>query len=60
MTGVVRSKVFGPGRIGPVAIRNRVVMPPMTTRLADAEGYVTDATIAYFRARYCSDPNAEG
>jgi 2,4-dienoyl-CoA reductase-like NADH-dependent reductase (Old Yellow Enzyme family) len=23
----------------------------MTTRLADAEGYVTDATIAYFRAR---------
>ena len=49
MTGAVRSKLFGPGRIGPVEIRNRVVMPPMTTRLADAEGYVTDATIAYFR-----------
>lgn len=51
MTGAVRSKLFEPGRIGPVEIRNRVVMPPMTTRLADAEGYVTDATIAYFRAR---------
>ncbi len=32
-------------------IRNRVVMPPMTTRLADAEGRVTDAALAYFRAR---------
>ncbi|OGA59318.1 MAG: hypothetical protein A3G81_20080 [Betaproteobacteria bacterium RIFCSPLOWO2_12_FULL_65_14] len=32
-------------------IRNRVVMPPMTTRLADPEGHVTDAAIAYFRAR---------
>lgn len=26
-------------------------MPPMTTRLADADGHVTDATIAYFAAR---------
>jgi dimethylglycine catabolism A len=27
------------------------VMPPMTTRLADPEGYVTDALIAYYEAR---------
>jgi 2,4-dienoyl-CoA reductase-like NADH-dependent reductase (Old Yellow Enzyme family) len=59
MTGVVRSKFFGPGRIGPVAVRDCVVMPPMAT-LADAEGYVADAMIAHFRARYRSDPNAEG
>lgn len=26
-------------------------MPPMTTRLADPEGHVTDALIAYYRAR---------
>lgn len=32
-------------------MRNRVVFPPMTTRLADPEGYVTDATVAYFAAR---------
>lgn len=51
MEGRLKSKLFTPGRIGGVEIRNRVVMPPMTTRLADAEGYVTDATVAYFSAR---------
>jgi 2,4-dienoyl-CoA reductase-like NADH-dependent reductase (Old Yellow Enzyme family) len=40
-----------PARIGGVEIRNRIVMPPMTTRLADPEGYVTDETIAYYLAR---------
>jgi len=45
------SLLFTPKRIGGVEIRNRVVMPPMTTRLADPDGYVTPATIAYFRAR---------
>ena len=40
-----------PAHIGPVEIKNRIVMPPMTTRTADAEGYVTDDTIAYYMAR---------
>lgn len=40
------TRLFSPGRIGPVEVRNRVVMPSMTTRLADAEGRVTDVTIA--------------
>ena len=40
-----------PARIGPVEIKNRIVMPPMTTRLADAEGFVTDDTVAYYMAR---------
>ena len=40
-----------PGRIGSVEIRNRIVMPPMTTRTADEEGRVTDDTIAYYMAR---------
>jgi dimethylglycine catabolism A len=40
-----------PARIGPVEIPNRVVMPPMTTRTADAEGFVTDDTMAYYAAR---------
>ena len=47
----VRGKLFEPGRIGPVEMRNRVVLPPMTTRLAVDEGYVTNATVAYFSAR---------
>jgi len=45
------SSLFTPKRIGGIEIRNRVVMPPMTTRLADADGYVTAASVAYFRAR---------
>ena len=40
-----------PARIGPVEIPNRIVMPAMTTRGADAEGYVTEQTIAYYMAR---------
>jgi 2,4-dienoyl-CoA reductase-like NADH-dependent reductase (Old Yellow Enzyme family) len=40
-----------PARIGAVEIRNRIVMPPMTTRTADAEGFVTDDSVAYYLAR---------
>jgi 2,4-dienoyl-CoA reductase-like NADH-dependent reductase (Old Yellow Enzyme family) len=40
-----------PARIGPIEIKNRIVMPPMTTRTADAEGFVTDDSIAYYMAR---------
>ena len=44
-------RLFTPGRIGNVELKNRIVMPSMTTRGADREGYVTDNTIAYFCAR---------
>src|SRR6266513_381935 len=40
-----------PARIGSLDIPNRIVMPPMTTRTADEDGYVTDDTIAYYLAR---------
>jgi dimethylglycine catabolism A len=40
-----------PARIGAVEIPNRIVMPPMTTRTADAEGFVTDDSVAYYMAR---------
>ncbi|MGH6672576.1 MAG: NAD(P)-binding protein, partial [Xanthobacteraceae bacterium] len=43
--------LFSPARIGPVEIKNRIVMPPMTTRTSDAEGFVTDDSIAYYMAR---------
>ena len=45
------SALFSPAGIGGVEIRNRIVMPPMTTRLAEDDGRVTEQTIAYFRAR---------
>src|ERR1700682_4825539 len=40
-----------PARIGSVEIRNRIVMPPMTTRLADADSVVADDAVAYYMAR---------
>ncbi|HWE75766.1 MAG TPA: NAD(P)-binding protein [Stellaceae bacterium] len=40
-----------PARIGPAEIKNRIVLPPMTTRLSDEEGFVTDEAIAYYMAR---------
>ncbi|MCK6449808.1 MAG: NAD(P)-binding protein [Alphaproteobacteria bacterium] len=43
--------LLAPGRIGSVTIRNRVVMPSMTTRGADDEGFVTEDSIAWYVAR---------
>ena len=40
-----------PAFVGAAEIPNRIIMPSMTTRLADAEGYVTDELIAYYMAR---------
>src|SRR6266508_2253113 len=40
-----------PARIGSVEIPNRIVMPPMTTRTADEEGFITDESVAYYMAR---------
>jgi dimethylglycine catabolism A len=45
------SILLTPARIGGVEIKNRIIMPPMTTRLADDEGHVTDDSIAYYMAR---------
>ena len=38
-------------QIGSLEVPNRIVMPAMTTRTADEEGYVTDDTVAYYLAR---------
>ncbi|MBP2366811.1 oxidoreductase [Pseudonocardia parietis] len=45
------SGLFDPIEIGGVRLRNRTLLPSMTTRLADDAGHVTDATLAYYRAR---------
>lgn len=44
-------RLLTPGRIGPLTLKNRVIMAPMTTRKADAEGFVTESAIAYYQAR---------
>src|SRR3990172_6432131 len=45
------TELFSPKRIGAVEVPNRIVMPAMTTRLAEPDGSVSEATIAYFGAR---------
>jgi 2,4-dienoyl-CoA reductase-like NADH-dependent reductase (Old Yellow Enzyme family) len=43
--------LFSPILLGGVEIPNRIVLPAMTTRLADEQGHVTDDLLAYYRAR---------
>ncbi|WP_297777435.1 NAD(P)-binding protein [uncultured Roseovarius sp.] len=53
-SGTIRDKhaaLFRPGRIGGYEVPNRLVMPPMTTRSADNDGFVTEDSHAYYRAR---------
>ena len=38
-------------RIGSLELPNRLVMPPMGTGLATADGGVTDALVEYYRQR---------
>jgi 2,4-dienoyl-CoA reductase-like NADH-dependent reductase (Old Yellow Enzyme family)/NADPH-dependent 2,4-dienoyl-CoA reductase/sulfur reductase-like enzyme len=42
--------LLSPGRIGPLALRNRIVMPAMDMNLCD-DGVITDGEIAHYRAR---------
>ena len=44
-------KLFTPGRIGPLTIRNRAVMSPMGTDFADTNGNASPRLIAYYAER---------
>ena len=44
-------RLLTPGVIGPLTLKNRVIMSSMTTRQADEEGFVTESAIAYYKAR---------
>jgi len=43
--------LFQPGQIGSMTVKNRIVMPPMSSRLAGLDGQVTDNMIAYYVER---------
>ena len=47
--------LFNSGQIGPLTLKNRVIMAPMTTRTADEDGCVTDDSLAYYAARAEAD-----
>ncbi len=44
-------KLWEPFRIGRMELKNRVVMPPMVTRYASDDGFVTERTKSYYEAR---------
>jgi len=44
-------KLFEPGRIGKLKLRNRIVMPPMATNFAAVDGSVTSRLINYYVER---------
>jgi len=44
-------KLFEAGRIGTMKIKNRIVMPPMVTNLADEHGFVTEQMKSYYEER---------
>ena len=43
--------LLAPGRIGPMALRNRIVLAPMGDRLAHDDGTVSERQAAYLEAR---------
>lgn len=45
------TNLFGPGMIGNVEIRNRLVMAPMGSHTCDADGFITDKALRYYAAR---------
>ena len=51
-------KLFTPGRIGPLTIRNRAVMSPMGTDFADTNGNASPRLIAYYAERWIAPMRA--
>ena len=51
--GIILGKLeflFNPISIGLMKVRNRIVMPPMCSRLATPEGYITKEQVDYYVA----------
>lgn len=48
---MAKQKIFTPIKIGNVELRNRIVMPPMSTRLSNPDGSVSPRLIRYFEER---------
>jgi 2,4-dienoyl-CoA reductase-like NADH-dependent reductase (Old Yellow Enzyme family) len=46
-----KMRLFDPISIGGVEVSNRIVMAPMTSRLADAKGFATEQGLHYYAAR---------
>ena len=51
MQAITGAKLFSPGKIGHMELRNRVVMAPMVTQLAAENGAVTARSIDHYARR---------
>ena len=47
----MKRRLFEPFRIGKMELRNRIVLPPMVSKYATQEGYVTERLKNYYEAR---------
>ncbi|MFC1820985.1 FAD-dependent oxidoreductase [Thermodesulfobacteriota bacterium] len=45
------TRLFEPGRIGKMRLKNRIIMAPMGTDSYDAEGFVKDKAVNHYRER---------
>ncbi len=45
------TRLFEPGKIGKLELKNRIVFAPLVTHMATREGFVTDRQIAYYAER---------
>ena len=44
-------KLFSPGKIGKMEVKNRFILAPMYVGSADADGFVTQRTVDYYAER---------
>jgi 2,4-dienoyl-CoA reductase-like NADH-dependent reductase (Old Yellow Enzyme family) len=44
-------KLFEPGNIGKLQLKNRIIMPPMITRYVNDDGSISDRTFNYYGER---------
>ena len=45
------TKLFEPGRIGKMEVKNRIIMPPCGTHYSSLDGFVTDRQVTYYGER---------
>lgn len=43
--------LLSPGKLGPIDLRNRIILAPMGDNFSDSEGYCTEQMQAYYEAR---------
>jgi 2,4-dienoyl-CoA reductase-like NADH-dependent reductase (Old Yellow Enzyme family)/thioredoxin reductase len=44
-------RLFEPGKIGKMVVKNRIVMPPITINVGSTKGFVSQRTLDYYEAR---------